>query len=555
MDRPAESLSPSQLCEIFAAVLQMARKTTETHMSESTEAASSGSSAPAQAPASSESPPSDKSGGDSNARSNKKSDNGGYESQRGVHHEKSSEKSSRRRSRSRRRGRGRRPNQGGGNSLGNENRAEVSREPREPWTGESPEDLNLKELKNLKVSDLQALAQTLTIENFGGMSKQDLIFAILQEHTYRNGRVFGSGVVERLPDGYAFLRSPTYSYLAGPDDVYISPSQVRRFALKTGDTVEGEIRAPKEGERYFALLEANKVNFEPTEVARQRTRFENLTPLYPDQRLGLEFDSKNLSTRIIDLMTPIGKGQRGLIVASPRTGKTVILQALAKAIAANHPEVYLIVLLIDERPEEVTDMQRTVKGEVVSSTFDEPASRHVQVAEMVIEKARRLVEHKHDVVILLDSITRLARAYNTVVPPSGKILSGGVDSNALHRPKRFFGAARNIEEGGSLTIMATALVDTGSRMDEVIFEEFKGTGNMELHLDRRLVERRIYPALDINKSGTRREDLLLPSDVLNKLWLLRKVLSPLNTIDSMEFLLDKFQKTETNEEFLSAMNS
>ena len=525
-------------------------------MSESTEAASGGSSTPAQAPASSESKSSEKSGGGSNARSDKNSDNGGYESQRGVHHEKGSEKSSRRRSRSRRRGRGgRRPNQSGGNSMGNENRAEMNREPRDPWTGDSPNDLNLRDLKGLKVSDLQALAQGLEIESFGGMSKQDLIFAILQEHTYRNGRVFGSGVVERLPDGYAFLRSPNYSYLAGPDDVYISPSQVRRFALKTGDTVEGEIRAPKEGERYFALIEANKVNFEPPEVARQRTRFENLTPLYPDQRLGLEFDSKDLSTRIIDLMTPIGKGQRGLIVASPRTGKTVILQALAKAIAANHPEVYLIVLLIDERPEEVTDMQRTVKGEVVSSTFDEPASRHVQVAEMVIEKARRLVEHKHDVVILLDSITRLARAYNTVVPPSGKILSGGVDSNALHRPKRFFGAARNIEEGGSLTIMATALVDTGSRMDEVIFEEFKGTGNMELHLDRRLVERRIYPALDINKSGTRREDLLLPSDVLNKLWLLRKVLSPLNTIDSMEFLLDKFQKTETNEEFLSAMNS
>jgi transcription termination factor Rho len=484
------------------------------------------------------------------------SDKSGYESQRGVHHEKSPEKDSRRRSRSRRRGRGNRNRSGGGgNSIGNENRAEVSRDPREPWTGDSPNDLNLRDLKSVKVSDLHELATGLELENFGGMSKQDLIFAILQEHTYRKGRVFGSGVVERLPDGYAFLRSPIYSYLAGPDDVYISPSQVRRFGLKTGDTVDGEIRAPEAGERYFALLEANKVNFEPTEVAKQRTRFENLTPLYPDERLGLEFDSKDVSTRIIDLMTPIGKGQRGLIVASPRTGKTVILQALAKAIAANHPEVYLIVLLIDERPEEVTDMERTVKGEVVSSTFDEPASRHVQVAEMVIEKARRLVEHKHDVVILLDSITRLARAYNTVVPPSGKILSGGVDSNALHRPKRFFGAARNIEEGGSLTIMATALVDTGSRMDEVIFEEFKGTGNMELHLDRRLVERRIYPALDINKSGTRREDLLLPSDVLNKLWLLRKVLSPLNTIDSMEFLLDKFQKTETNEEFLSAMNS
>ncbi len=521
-------------------------------MSESTEAAPASSESSAPAPTSSESQSSDK----SSAKSSPSSDNGGYESQRGVHHEKSNEKSSRRRSRSRRRGRGgRRGGGGGGNSIGNENRSQVAREPREPWTGDSPGDLNLKELKGAKVLELQTLAKGLELENYGGMSKQDLIFAILQEHTYRNGRVFGSGVVERLPDGYAFLRSPIYSYLAGPDDVYISPSQVRRFGLKTGDTVEGEIRAPKEGERYFALLEANKVNFEPVEVAKQRTRFENLTPLYPDNRINLEFDSKDISTRIIDLMTPIGKGQRGLIVASPRTGKTIILQALAKAIAANHPEVYLIVLLIDERPEEVTDMERTVKGEVVSSTFDEPASRHVQVAEMVIEKARRLVEHKHDVVILLDSITRLARAYNTVVPSSGKILSGGVDSNALHRPKRFFGAARNIEEGGSLTIMATALVDTGSRMDEVIFEEFKGTGNMELHLDRRLVERRIYPALDINKSGTRREDLLLPSDVLNKLWLLRKVLSPLNTIDSMEFLLDKFQKTETNEEFLSAMNS
>ena len=387
------------------------------------------------------------------------------------------------------------------------------------------------------------------------MSRQELIFHILQVQTERNGKVSGSGVVECLPDGYGFLRSPVYNYMPGPDDIYINPSMIRRYALRTGDTVDGTIRAPKEGERYFALLSVEAINFDPPEVARRKTLFDNLTPLYPDERLRLEYDQKNLSTRVMDLMTPIGKGQRGLIVASPRTGKTVMLQALANAIATNHPEVFLMVLLIDERPEEVTDMQRTVKGEVISSTFDEPATRHVQVAEMVIEKAKRLVEHKRDVVILLDSITRLARAYNTVVPPSGKILSGGVDSNALHRPKRFFGAARNIEEGGSLTIMGTALIDTGSRMDEVIFEEFKGTGNMEIHLDRRLVERRIYPALDINKSGTRREDLLLPSDVLQKLWLLRKVLAPLNVIDSMEFLRDKFEKTESNDEFLMAMNT
>ncbi|MBN95885.1 MAG: transcription termination factor Rho [Deltaproteobacteria bacterium] len=453
-----------------------------------------------------------------------------------------------RKSRERRRKRGRR---GGG-----ENRSrEPAAPPKPPWEGETPDPLDLNELKVSRVSDLQEHAQSLDIENIAGLSKQQLIFAILEAHTYRNGEVSGSGVVERLPDGYAFLRSPMYSYLAGPDDIYLSPSQVRRFSLRTGDTVEGRIRAPKEGERYFALLEVNSINFEPPEVAKRRTRFENLTPLFPDEKLQLEFDPSNHATRLMDLLTPVGKGQRGLIVASPRTGKTVILQALANAIATNHPEVYLIVLLIDERPEEVTDMQRTVKGEVISSTFDEPATRHVQVADMVIDKARRLVEHKRDVVILLDSITRLARAYNTVVPPSGKILSGGVDSNALHRPKRFFGAARNIEEGGSLTIMATALIDTGSRMDEVIFEEFKGTGNMEIHLDRRLVERRIYPALDINKSGTRREDLLLPPDTLTKIWLLRKVLSPLNVIDSMEFLLDKFQKTKTNDEFMAAMNS
>ncbi len=426
---------------------------------------------------------------------------------------------------------------------------------RPAWEGEVPDDLDLNYLKNAKVEILHDQAKALDIETVPGTNKQDLIFSILQEHTYRRGKVYGSGTVERLPDGYAFLRSSTYNYLAGPDDIYIAPNQVRRHGLRTGDTVEGTIRAPKEGERYFALANVDTINFDPPEVARRKVRFENLTPLYPDERIMLEHDPSDCSTRIMDLLTPIGKGQRGLVVASPRTGKTVILQALAKAVAENHPEIYLMVLLIDERPEEVTDMQRTVKGEVVSSTFDEPASRHVQVAEMVIEKAKRLVEHKRDVVILLDSITRLGRAYNTVVPPSGKILSGGVDSNALHRPKRFFGAARNIEDGGSLTIIATALIDTGSRMDEVIFEEFKGTGNMEIHLDRRLVERRIYPAIDINKSGTRREDLLLPQDALTKIWLLRKVLSPLNAIDSMEFLLDKFQKTKTNEEFLQAMNS
>ncbi len=428
--------------------------------------------------------------------------------------------------------------------------------PQKPaWEGETPPDIDLTEVRVWTSDQLAELAASLDIEQVGGVSRQELIFNILGVQTERNGKVSGSGVVERLPDGYGFLRSPVYNYLPGPDDIYISPSMIRRYSLRTGDTVDGQIRAPKEGERYFALLSVDRINFDPPEVARRKTLFDNLTPLYPQERLQLEYDSKNTSTRVMDLMTPIGKGQRGLIVASPRTGKTVMLQALANAIATNHPEVYLMVLLIDERPEEVTDMQRTVKGEVVSSTFDEPATRHVQVAEMVIEKAKRLVEHKKDVVILLDSITRLARAYNTVVPPSGKILSGGVDSNALHRPKRFFGAARNIEEGGSLTIMGTALIDTGSRMDEVIFEEFKGTGNMEIHLDRRLVERRIYPAIDINKSGTRREDLLLPHDVLQKLWLLRKVLAPLNVIDSMEFLRDKFEKTETNDEFLMAMNA
>ena len=369
--------------------------------------------------------------------------------------------------------------------------------------------MNLKELKEKKITDLAAMAKDLKVEGASGLRKQDLIFALLNATSEKNGAIFGEGVLEILPDGFGFLRAPDANYLPGPDDIYVSPSQIRRFNLRTGDTVSGQIRPPKEGERYFALLKVSEVNFEDPAVARDKTLFDNLTPLYPEERMKLETTANNLSMRVMDLAAPIGKGQRGLIVAPPRTGKTILLQNIANSITTNHPEVYLIVLLIDERPEEVTDMQRTVKGEVISSTFDEPATRHVQVAEMVIEKAKRLVEHKRDVVILLDSITRLARAYNTVVPPSGKILSGGVDSNALHKPKRFFGAARNIEEGGSLTIIATALVDTGSKMDEVIFEEFKGTGNMELHLDRRLVDKRTFPAIDINKSGTRREELLI----------------------------------------------
>ncbi|MGW8312285.1 MAG: transcription termination factor Rho [Desulfuromonadales bacterium] len=414
--------------------------------------------------------------------------------------------------------------------------------------------MNLKELKEKKITDLSAIAKELGVEGASGMRKQDLIFAILNTTSAKNGAIFGEGVLEILPDGFGFLRAPDANYLPGPDDIYVSPSQIRRFNLKTGDTVSGQIRPPKEGERYFALLKVAEVNFENPAVAREKTLFDNLTPLYPDQRLILENDPANLSTRVIDLAAPVGKGQRALIVAPPRTGKTILLQNIANSITANHPEVYLIVLLIDERPEEVTDMQRTVNGEVISSTFDEPATRHVQVAEMVIEKAKRLVEHKRDVVILLDSITRLARAYNTVVPPSGKILSGGVDSNALHKPKRFFGAARNIEEGGSLTIIATALVDTGSKMDEVIFEEFKGTGNMELHLDRRLVDKRTFPAIDINKSGTRREELLTDEVSLQRIWLLRKVLSSMNVVDSMEFLLDKLGDAKTNQEFLDSMN-
>ncbi len=414
--------------------------------------------------------------------------------------------------------------------------------------------MNLKELKEKKIADLSAIAKELGVEGASGLRKQDLIFAILNTTSAKNGAIFGEGVLEILPDGFGFLRAPDANYLPGPDDIYVSPSQIRRFNLKTGDTVAGQIRPPKEGERYFALLKVAEVNFENPAVAREKILFDNLTPLYPDERLILESEPDNLSARVIDLVSPVGKGQRALIVAPPRTGKTVLLQNIANSITANHPEVYLIVLLIDERPEEVTDMQRTVNGEVISSTFDEPATRHVQVAEMVIEKARRLVEHKRDVVILLDSITRLARAYNTVVPPSGKILSGGVDSNALHKPKRFFGAARNIEEGGSLTIIATALVDTGSKMDEVIFEEFKGTGNMELHLDRRLVEKRSFPAIDINKSGTRREELLIDEKSLQRIWLLRKVLSSMNVVDSMEFLRDKLGDAKTNQEFLDSMN-
>ena len=413
--------------------------------------------------------------------------------------------------------------------------------------------MNLKELKQKKINELTSFAKALNIDGVGGMRKQELIFSILQAQTEKNGLIYGSGVLECLSDGFGFLRAPDYNYLPGPDDIYVSPSQIRRFNLKTGCTVSGQIRPPKDSERYYALLKVEAVNHEDPELAREKILFDNLTPLYPLEKAELEYDKENYSTRIMDLLVPIGKGQRGLIVSPPRSGKTMLLQAIANAITSNNKECDLIVLLIDERPEEVTDMERSVRGEVISSTFDEPAQRHIQVAEMVLEKAKRLVEYKRDVVILLDSITRLARAYNTVVPPSGKILSGGVDSNALHRPKRFFGAARNIEEGGSLTIIGTALVDTGSRMDEVIFEEFKGTGNMELVLDRRLADRRIFPAIDLNRSGTRKEELLIPKDDLNRIWILRKVLQPLNPIEAMEFLLDKIQKTRTNREFFDAM--
>jgi transcription termination factor Rho len=414
--------------------------------------------------------------------------------------------------------------------------------------------LNLKALKEKKISDLALIGKNFNIEGAANMRKQELIFAILQAQTEQNGHIYGEGVLETLPDGFGFLRAPDYNYLPGPDDIYVSPSQIRRFNLRTGDIISGHIRPPKEGERYFALLKVETINYEDPEKAREKILFDNLTPLYPNQRLRLESQPDDYTTRIVDLLTPIGKGQRGLIVAAPRTGKTMMLQHVAKAIAENHKEVILIVLLIDERPEEVTDMQRSVDGEVISSTFDEPATRHVQVAEMVIEKAKRLVEHGKDVVILLDSITRLARAYNTVVPPSGKILSGGVDSNALHKPKKFFGAARNIEDGGSLTIIATALIDTGSRMDEVIFEEFKGTGNMEVNLDRRLMDKRVFPAIDINKSGTRKEELLIAKEDLGRIWILRKVLSQLSVVEAMEFLLDKMHGTKTNKEFLESMN-
>jgi transcription termination factor Rho len=414
--------------------------------------------------------------------------------------------------------------------------------------------LDLASLKAMNVAGLTAIARQLDLPGATGLRKQDLIFQILRARSERNGLMFSEGVLETLPDGYGFLRGPDYNYLPGPDDVYVSPSQIRRFDLHTGDTVSGQIRPPREGERYFALVKVDAVNFEPPERKSERVYFENLTPLYPQEKFNLEFSPEELCTRVIDMMVPIGKGQRGLIVAPPRTGKTMLLQALANSIMANHPDVFLIVLLIDERPEEVTDMQRSVRGEVISSTFDEPPQRHVQIAEMVIEKAKRLVETGRDVVILLDSITRLARAYNTVVPTSGRILSGGVDSNALQKPKRFFGAARKIEGAGSLTIIATALIDTGSRMDDVIFEEFKGTGNLEILLDRKLSDRRVYPSIDLQKSGTRKEELLLEKDVLNKVWVLRKVLDPLSTVDAMELLLGKLSKTRTNAEFLSAMN-
>ncbi len=427
--------------------------------------------------------------------------------------------------------------------------------PEQPRAASPPpqgQRLNITDLKDMSIQKLTQVAKDLAVAGATGMRKQDLIFQILKAQTELSGFIFSEGVLECLPDGFGFLRAPDYNYLPGPDDIYVSPSQIRKFDLQTGDTVSGQIRAPKEGERYFALIKVEAVNFEAPEQARDKLFFENLTPLYPQERITLETPD-SISSRIMDLWTPIGKGQRGLIVAPPRTGKTMLLQSIAQSVATNHPEIYLMVLLIDERPEEVTDMQRSVQGEVISSTFDEPAQRHVQVAEMVIEKAKRLVEHKKDVLILLDSITRLARAYNTVIPASGKILSGGLDSNALQKPKRFFGAARNIEEGGSLTIMATALVDTGSRMDDIIFEEFKGTGNMEIHLDRKLTDKRVFPSIDVAKSGTRKEELLIPKDDLNRIWVLRKVLNPLSPVEAMELLIDKMSKTKTNADFLNSM--
>jgi transcription termination factor Rho len=415
--------------------------------------------------------------------------------------------------------------------------------------------MTISELKEKSITELTKIAKTLDIPGVSGLRKQDLIFKILQAQSEKEGHIFAEGVLEILPDGYGFLRSPDYNYLPGPDDIYVSPSQIRKFDLKTGDTVSGQVRPPHEGEKYFALVKIEAVNFESPDEARNKILFDNLTPLYPQERIKLETSRENASARVMDLLTPIGKGQRGLIVSPPRAGKTMLLQNVANSITTNHPEVVLIVLLIDERPEEVTDMQRSVKGEVISSTFDEPAARHVQVAEMVIEKAKRLVEHKRDVVILLDSVTRLARAYNTIVPPSGKVLSGGVDSNALQRPKRFFGSARNIEEGGSLTIIATALIDTGSRMDDVIFEEFKGTGNMEIILERKLVDKRVFPAIDIQRSGTRKEELLIPKEDLQRIWVLRKVLNPLSPVEAMELLIDKLGKTKNNTEFLSNMSA
>ncbi len=415
--------------------------------------------------------------------------------------------------------------------------------------------MNIAELKEKSISELTAIARDFSVSGVSSLRKQELIFKILEAQTEKNGLIFAEGVLEILPDGFGFLRAPDYNYLPGPDDIYVSPSQIRRFDLHTGDTISGQVRPPKDGERYFALLKVEAVNFESPDTAREKILFDNLTPLFPNQRLKLETAPDEMSMRVMDLITPIGKGQRGLIVAPPRTGKTILLQKIANSITTNHPEVILIVLLIDERPEEVTDMQRSVKGEVVSSTFDEPATRHVQVADMVLEKAKRLVEHKRDVAILLDSITRLARAHNTVIPPSGKVLSGGVDSNALQRPKRFFGAARNIEEGGSLTIIATALVDTGSRMDDVIFEEFKGTGNMEVALDRRLVDKRVFPAIDINRSGTRKEELLCKPEELNRMWILRKVLHSMGVVEAMELLQEKLRETKSNEEFMRAMNT
>jgi transcription termination factor Rho len=414
--------------------------------------------------------------------------------------------------------------------------------------------MNLVELKGKSIAELATMADELKVEGASGMRKQDLIFAILNAQTEKNGMIFGEGVLEILPDGFGFLRAPDYNYLPGPDDIYVSPSQIRRFNIRTGDTVSGQIRPPKEGERYFALLKVDAVNYEDPEISRTKILFDNLTPYYPEKKIKLEHAPTDYTTRAMDLVTPIGMGQRGMIVAPPRTGKTMLLQAIAKAILKNHKDIKLIVLLIDERPEEVTDWARQVNTEIIASTFDEPPQRHVQVADMVIERAKRLVEHKKDVVILLDSITRLARAHNAIIPASGKVLSGGLDANALQRPKRFFGAARSIETGGSLTILATALVDTGSRMDDVIFEEFKGTGNMELHLDRKLVEKRVFPAIDINASGTRKEELLVDKDDLNRMWVLRKVLNPLSTVESMEFLLEKLKQNKTNRDFLDSMN-